>query len=82
MKLASPTSAIPPALIFSAIIIPCLIPLAMCGVKYKPMNVSEMLACSIFVYGLGDVIVPFIGIKTIDPIIAPLLTMLGLGTTV
>ena len=79
MKLASPTSAILSALIFNAIIIPCLIPLAMRGVKYKPMSASKMLTRNLFIYGLGGVIVPFIGIKVIDLIIAPLLTMLGLG---
>ena len=79
MKLASPTSAILSALIFNAIIIPCLIPLAMRGVKYKPMSASKMLTRNMLIYGLGGVIVPFIGIKVIDLIIAPLLTMLGLG---
>lgn len=79
MKLASPTSAILSALIFNAIIIPCLIPLAMRGVKYEPMSASKMLTRNMLIYGLGGVIVPFIGIKVIDLIIAPLLTMLGLG---
>ena len=79
MGLASPTSAILSALIFNAIIIPCLIPLAMRGVKYKPMSASKMLTRNMLIYGLGGVIVPFIGIKVIDLIIAPLLTMLGLG---
>ena len=79
MRLASPTSAILSALIFNAIIIPCLIPLAMRGVKYKPMSASKMLTRNMLIYGLGGVIVPFIGIKVIDLIIAPLLTMLGLG---
>ena len=79
MKLASPTSAILSALIFNAIIIPCLIPLAMRGVKYKPMSASKMLTRNMLIYGLGGVIVPFIGIKVIHLIIAPLLTMLGLG---
>ena len=75
----SPTSAILSALIFNAIIIPCLIPLAMRGVKYKLMSASKMLTRNMLIYGLGGVIVPFIGIKVIDLIIAPLLTMLGLG---
>ena len=79
MGLATQNSAILSALIFNAIIIPCLIPLAMRGVKYKPMSASKMLTRNMLIYGLGGVIVPFIGIKVIDLIIAPLLTMLGLG---
>ena len=51
------------ALIFNAIIIPALIPVAMRGVKYKPMNAEAMLARNMLIYGVGGVIVPFIGIK-------------------
>jgi K+-transporting ATPase ATPase B chain len=66
MKLGSPLSAILSALIFNAIIIPLLIPLAMRGVAYKPMSSVKLLQRNILIYGLGGVIVPFIGIKTID----------------
>lgn len=78
MGLNSPSSAILSALIFNAIIIPCLIPLAMKGVKYKPMSASKMLGRNMMIYGLGGVICPFAGIKLIDMIITPLLTLLGL----
>lgn len=78
MGLNSPSSAILSALIFNAIIIPCLIPLAMKGVKYKPMSASKMLGRNLMIYGLGGVICPFAGIKLIDMIITPLLTLLGL----
>lgn len=77
MKLQTPFSAILSALIFNAIIIPCLIPIAMKGVKYKPMKSERILLKNIGIYGLGGVIVPFIGIKIIDMIIAPLLLLLG-----
>ena len=78
MNLASPTSAILSALIFNAIIIPFLIPLAMKGVKYKPMSAGKMLGRNMMIYGLGGVICPFIGIKIIDLIVSPLLLMLGM----
>lgn len=79
MNLATPNSAILSALIFNAIIIPCLIPLAMKGVKYRPMSSGRMLARNMLIYGLGGVITPFVGIKIIDTVIAPLLTAIGLG---
>ncbi len=69
MGLQSPTSAILSALIFNAIIIPLLIPLAMKGVKYIPMKASKLLSRNLFIYGVGGIIVPFIGIKIIDLII-------------
>lgn len=78
MRLATTYSAILSALIFNAIIIPCLIPIAMRGVKYKPMRSEKMLLKNMGIYGVGGVIVPFIGIKIIDLIIAPLLGLLGL----
>ena len=78
MHLATPNSAILSALIFNAIIIPSLIPLAMKGVKYRPMSSSKMLARNMMIYGVGGVITPFIGIKLIDLIISPLLLMMGL----
>jgi K+-transporting ATPase ATPase B chain len=73
MKLASPESAILSAIIFNAIIIPMLIPLALRGVAYKPIGASALLARNLFIYGLGGIIAPFIGIKLIDLIIAPLI---------
>lgn len=79
MNLATPNSAILSALIFNAIIIPCLIPLAMKGVKYRPMSSGRMLARNMLIYGLGGVITPFVGIKIIDTLIAPLLVAVGLG---
>lgn len=69
MRLHSPLSAILSALIFNAVIIPLLIPLAMKGVKYKPMSSSQLLSRNLIVYGLGGVIVPFVGIKLIDLIV-------------
>ena len=79
MHLSTPYSAILAALIFNAVIIPFLIPLAMRGVKYKPMKSESMLLRNILIYGLGGVVVPFIGIKLIDLIIAPLVMAIGLG---
>ncbi len=73
MQLASPESAILSAVIFNAIIIPLLIPLALKGVKYKPIGASALLRRNLFIYGLGGIIVPFIGIKLIDLFIATLL---------
>lgn len=66
MGLGSPSSAILSALVFNAVIIPLLIPLAMRGVSYKPMSSVRLLRRNIFVYGLGGILVPFIGIKLID----------------
>ena len=66
MKLATPESAILSAVIFNAIIIIALIPLALKGVKYRPISANRVLALNIVIYGLGGIIVPFIGIKLID----------------
>lgn len=70
MKLHSPESAILSAVIFNALIIPALIPLALRGVAYKPIGASALLRRNLFIYGLGGVIVPFIGIKLIDMLVA------------
>lgn len=70
MGLASSQSAILSALIFNALIIPALIPLALTGVKFRPLTADQLLKRNIFVYGLGGLITPFIGIKIIDIIIA------------
>lgn len=79
MKLSTSFSAILSALIFNAIIIPCLIPLAMKGVKYRPMKSQAMLMRNMLIFGLGGVIVPFLGIKVIDLLITPLVMVLNLG---
>lgn len=76
MRLTSPTSAILSALIFNAIIIPLLIPIAMKGVDYKPMKSEKLLIKNLSIYGLGGIIVPFLGIKLIDLVISPLLISL------
>ena len=70
MRLSSPESAILSAVIFNAIIIPMLIPLALRGVAYKPIGASALLRRNLVIYGLGGVIVPFIGIKLIDLLVA------------
>ncbi|HTQ64329.1 MAG TPA: potassium-transporting ATPase subunit KdpB [Puia sp.] len=69
MRLHSPESAILSAVIFNAIIIPLLIPLALKGVAYKPIGASALLRRNLFIYGLGGIILPFIGIKLIDLIV-------------
>ena len=66
MKLNSPESAILSAVIFNALIIVALIPLALRGVKYRPISANRVLALNIVIYGLGGIVVPFIGIKLID----------------
>jgi K+-transporting ATPase ATPase B chain len=66
MKLASPQSAILSAVIFNALIIVALIPLALKGVKYRPISANRVLALNMVIYGIGGIIVPFIGIKLID----------------
>jgi K+-transporting ATPase ATPase B chain len=66
MKLTSPESAILSAVIFNALIIVALIPLALRGVKYRPISANRVLALNILIYGFGGILVPFIGIKLID----------------
>lgn len=77
MKLSSPTTAIISTLIFNAIIIPLLVPIALRGVAYKPMKAELMLLKNLAIYGIGGLIAPFIGIKLIDVIITPILRVLG-----
>ncbi|SPV25185.1 potassium-transporting ATPase subunit B [Campylobacter jejuni] len=77
MHLATPQSAILSALIFNAIIIPLLIPIAMRGVKFKPMKSEHLLLRNLSIYGLGGMIAPFIGIKIIDIPTAWILRILG-----
>ena len=70
MQLASPASAILSAVVFNALIIMFLIPLALKGVRYQPLGADVLLRRNLAVYGLGGIIVPFIGIKLIDLVIA------------
>ncbi|MDR0801386.1 potassium-transporting ATPase subunit KdpB [Fluviicola sp.] len=70
MHLSSPESAVLSAVIFNAIIIPLLIPLALKGVAYKPIGASALLRRNLFIYGLGGIVVPFIGIKLIDLVVS------------
>jgi K+-transporting ATPase ATPase B chain len=70
MRLTNPETAILSAVIFNAIIIPLLIPLALRGVQYKPIGASALLARNLFIYGLGGIIIPFIGIKAIDLVVS------------
>jgi potassium-transporting ATPase ATP-binding subunit len=72
MRLATPQSAVLSAVIFNALVIIALIPLALRGVKYRPMNAEALLRRNLLVYGLGGVIVPFIGIKAIDVVVRAL----------
>jgi K+-transporting ATPase ATPase B chain len=70
MRLNSPTSAILSAVIFNAIIIVALIPLALRGVRYRPADASAMLRRNLLIYGLGGIVTPFVGIKAIDLLIS------------
>jgi potassium-transporting ATPase ATP-binding subunit len=70
MHLASPQSAILSAVIFNAVIIVLLIPLALRGVQYRPLGAAALLRRSLLVYGVGGVVVPFVGIKIIDVLLA------------
>ncbi len=72
MRLHSPTSAILSAVIFNALIIIALVPLALRGVKYRPLGAAQVLALNLTVYGLGGLVVPFAGIKLIDLLLVAL----------
>jgi K+-transporting ATPase ATPase B chain len=69
MRLGSPHSAILSAVIFNALIIIALVPLALRGVRYRPIGASRLLQRNLLIYGLGGVVAPFIGIKIIDLIV-------------
>ncbi len=69
MHLATPHSAVLSAVIFNALIIIALIPLALRGIKYRPIGAGPLLRRNLLIYGLGGIIVPFIGIKIIDVIL-------------
>lgn len=66
MRLASPQSAILAAMIFNALIIPALVPLALKGVRFRPLTADQLLRRNLLVYGVGGVVAPFVGIKLID----------------
>ena len=70
MGLATPESAILSAVIFNAVIIIGLIPLALKGIAYKPIGAAAILRRNLLIYGVGGVVLPFIGIKAIDVILA------------
>jgi len=72
MHLATPESAILSAVIFNALIIIALVPLALRGVKYRPVGAAVILRRNLLLYGLGGIIVPFIGIKLIDLLLVAL----------
>ncbi|MFE7603428.1 potassium-transporting ATPase subunit B, partial [Streptomyces sp. NPDC057494] len=76
MGLHSPTSAITSAIIFNALIIVALIPLALRGVRYRPASAHDLLRRNLLVYGLGGLVLPFLGIKVIDVLVS---TVPGLG---
>jgi K+-transporting ATPase ATPase B chain len=73
MGLATPGSAILSAVIFNALVIPLLIPLALAGVRFRPMPASQLFVYNLIIFGLGGVVVPFIGIKVIDLVISGIL---------
>ncbi|HEY2816936.1 MAG TPA: potassium-transporting ATPase subunit KdpB [Casimicrobiaceae bacterium] len=72
MRLATPNSAILSAVIFNALIIPALIPLALRGVKYRPVGAGAILRRNMLVYGIGGIVLPFVGIKIIDVVLVAL----------
>ena len=72
MHLATPASAILSAVIFNALIIVALIPLALRGVRYRPIGAAALLRMNLLIFGLGGLIVPFIGIKLIDMLLVML----------
>ena len=69
MDLGSPRSAVISAIIFNALVIPLLIPISLQGVSYRPIGASALLRRNLWIYGLGGLISPFIGIKLIDLIV-------------
>jgi K+-transporting ATPase ATPase B chain len=73
MNLGSPRSAVISAIIFNAIVIPLLIPIALRGVRYRPIGASALLRRNLLIYGLGGIVAPFIGIKLIDLVVHNLL---------
>jgi K+-transporting ATPase ATPase B chain len=72
MQLTTPQSAILSAIIFNALIIIALIPLALKGVKYRPIGAAALLRRNLWIYGVGGVMIPFVGIKAIDLLVTAL----------
>ena len=75
MRLATPQSAILSAVIFNALIIVVLIPLALRGIRYRPLGAAAVLRRNLWIYGFGGIVIPFVGIKMIDLLI----TAIGLA---
>jgi K+-transporting ATPase ATPase B chain len=75
MQLSSPSSAVLSALIFNAVIIPLLIPLALRGVRFRPASATELLRNNMLVYGVGGLLLPFIAIKLIDVVLSTLFVL-------
>ena len=73
MNLGTPQSAIISAIVFNALIIPMLVPLALRGVRYRPVGATALLRRNLLIYGVGGLIAPFIGIKLIDLVVHNLL---------
>jgi K+-transporting ATPase ATPase B chain len=73
MQLGTPQSAIISAIIFNALIIPLLVPLALRGVRYKPVGATALLRRNLLIYGVGGLIAPFVGIKLVDLVVHGLL---------
>jgi K+-transporting ATPase ATPase B chain len=70
MHLSSPSSAILSAVVFNALVIVALIPLALRGVRYRPASASQLLSRNLWIYGLGGIVVPFAGIKALDLLVS------------
>jgi K+-transporting ATPase ATPase B chain len=70
MRLATPESAIVSAVVFNALVIVALIPLALRGVRYRPSSAAAMLRRNLTIYGLGGIVAPFVGIKLIDLVVS------------
>ena len=70
MRLSSPESAIVSAIVFNALIIVALIPLALRGVRYRPSSAADLLRRNLLIYGVGGLIAPFVGIKLLDLVIS------------
>ena len=73
MALGTPQSAIISAIVFNALIIPLLVPLALRGVRYRPVGATALLRRNLLIYGVGGLIAPFVGIKLIDLVVHNLL---------
>jgi len=69
MRLATPLSAILSAVIFNALIIPLLVPLALRGTRFRPMPAEKLLIHNLLIYGVGGIVAPFVGIKGIDLVV-------------